>query len=368
MRSLFRRRPSVPAVVVVGMTLLVSGCGSDGDGGGDGAGDGGPAVLGGGGSDDSLTAMLALLPPMEDDELGVVTVSRWHAAAEAYGVPVPDAGADEDELLDYLTSLTTGDGGLIAGSNLANLDTALSAPTEDQFGFALQQIAADISVGLPPGVLSAARGEFDPDAIAEATRSGPVADDVEEVEVAGVPVLRWREDFDTDFDQINALSPIGSAGRLGLPDDRTLLYAAHDDGIEALVDAQQGGASLADDEDLAAVARALDAQDVLSAQLTLRPGGSDLSYETVGIGFAWDDGGRVVLAYSTGSEADAESLASSLEDLLTSGDTVAGGQPWSELLAEPEIRAEGSVVTVVATAEGPAARWAAFLFRRENLF
>lgn len=49
-----------------------------------------------------------------------------------------------------------------------------------------------------------------------------------------------------------------------------------------------------------------------------------------GIGFAEEDGGRVVLAYAGASESDAESVAFALD--------------------------------------GPPARWAAFLINRENCF
>ncbi|SEO86314.1 hypothetical protein [Trujillonella endophytica] len=362
MPSLCRATRSLPAVVVA-TTLLVSGCGADGDDGG-----GLPTAPGGAAADDSVAGMLALLPPMDDDEIGIVTVSRWHAAAEAYGVPVPPAGADRDAVLDYLVALSTGDGGLAPASALLDLRTAASASTQEEFGFAPQAVAADVSAGLPPQVVSAARGDFDVDAIGEATRSGPVAVDVEEVEVGGVPVLRWREDHETDFDQVTALSPIGSAGRLGLPDEETLLYATDDDGIEALADAARGGESLADDEDLAAVAGALDAEDVLAAQLTPRPEGSDLTYEAVGIGLAWDGAARVVLAWSTDSGSDAQALASSVEELVTSGESVATGRPWADLLGDPDVRVDGSLVTAVLTLEGAPGRWATFLLQRENLF
>ena len=161
---------------------------------------------------------------------------------------------------------------------------------------------------------------------------------------------------------------MGGAGRLGLPDDGTLLYAGYDDGIAGLVEAQQGGDSLADDADLAAVAGALDAEDVLSAQLTYRPDGSDLPYAAVGVGVAWDGAGRLVLAYSTGSESDAQSLAADVEELVTSGETAATRQPWSELLTDPEVATDGPLVTATFTIEGPPARWATFLYNRENLF
>ena len=312
--------------------------------------------------------MLVLLPPIDPEEVGVVSVSRWHAAAEAYGVAVPADGASSDEVLDYLTALTIEDGGVAQASDLMALQTAAVASTEDEFGFGRQQIAADITAGLPPRALQAARGDFDPDAVVEATLSGPVVDDVQQVDVDGVPVLRWGDDLDHDLDRVHVLSQIGGAGRLAVPDERTLLYAGFDDGIAGLVAAQQGGESLADDDDLAAVAGALDAEAVISAQLTYRLDGSDLPYVTVGIGLVWDGGGRMVLAYSTDSESDAEALASDVEELVTSGETVATRQPWSELLGDPDVATDGSLVTATFTIEGSPARWAALLPNRENLF
>jgi hypothetical protein len=348
--------------------LLVPACSSTTAGNGSPSDPEASAPAGGNSADDSIVAMLALLPPMDAEEIGLVSVSRWHAAADAYGVAVPADGASSDDVLDYLTALTTGDGGVAQASDLVGLRTAAITSTEDEFGFGRQQIAADISAGSPPQVHQAARGDFDPDAIVETTLSGPVADDAEEVDVRDVPVLRWRDDFDVDFEQVNALSSTGAAGRLGLPDEHTLLYAGYDDGIEGLVTAQQGGESLADDDDLVAVADALDAEGTLSAQLTYRPDGSDLPYVAAGVGLVWDDGGRLVLAYSTGSESDAAAVASAVEDRVTSGRTAAGDRPWSELLSDPDIGTEGSLVTATFTLEGPPARWAAFLINRENIF
>jgi hypothetical protein len=362
-----RRRPPLHALfpAVAGATLLVSGCSSSTPGTGSPAQEESADATG---ADGSIAAMLALLPPIDPDDLGVVAVSRWHAAAEAYRVAVPPEGASSDDLLDYLSALTVGDGGVAQASDLMALRTAAVASTEDEFGFARQQIAADITAGLPPQAVQAARGEFDPDAVVAATLAGPVADGVEEVDVDGVAVLRWGDDLESDLQRIHALSQVGGAGRLGLPDDRTLLYAGYDDGIAGLVDAQSGGSSLADDDDLAAVAAALDAEDVLSAQLTYQLDGSELPYVAVGIGMAWDGSGRMVLAYATESDSDAASVASAVEELVTSGDTAASRQPWSDLLTDPEFATDGSLVTATFTIEGPPGRWAAFLLNHENIF
>jgi hypothetical protein len=256
-----------------------------------------------------------------------VSVSRWHAAAEAYGVTVPPDGASTDDVLDYLLALTTEDGGVAQASDLMGLLTAATASTEEQFGFGRQQIAADITTGLPSRAHQAARGDFDSHAVVGATLAGPVGEEVEEVDVEGVPVLRWGDDLEHDLQRIHVLSQVSGAGRLGLPDDRTLRYARYDDGFAGLVQAQQGGDSLADDDHLAAVAGALDAEGTLSAQMAYRLDGSDLPYVAVGVGLAEDDGGRMVLAYSTDSESDAEAVASAVEELVTSGETVAGRQP-----------------------------------------
>ncbi|MGY1747552.1 hypothetical protein [Blastococcus sp. SYSU D00695] len=375
-RSRTARRPAVTgrlAGPLAGLLLLVPACSSTTTGSGTpGAGaSGSPAAPTSAAGDpvDSVAAMLGLLPPMGDDELGVVTVSRWHAAAQAYGVDAPPAGTPVEELVGgYLVPLTTEQGGLVRASDLLSLDTVAVQPVEEQFGFAVGQVAADVSAGTPPRTVSAARGDFDPDAIAEATGSGPVGDEVTEEDVDGVRVLSWLDDLENDLQRPTALSATGSAGRLGLPDEQTLLLARDDDGIAALVAATQGGDSLADDADLAAVATALDGEDVLSAQMLRRPAGSELTYEAAGIGFAWDGSGHVVLAYSAASESDAQALAADVEELLTGGSTVRGSRPWSELLPDPVVRADGTVVVVTSDGTGPSARWSAFLPAGEALF
>jgi hypothetical protein len=353
------------------IAALLAGCSSSPGGGSDnGSGQSGspgsssaPAPTDGG---DSISGLLALAPPVPADDLGVVGVTRWHAAADAYGVDVPETGASKDELMEYLRALTV-EGGIVGASDLMDVTTASSMATEDDFGYFRQQIAADISVGQPPRRMHAARGEFDPDRIAEATRAGTVGPDVEEVEVAGVPVLRWREDFEARYDQLTALSRIGSSGRLAAPDNRTLLYAAHDDGIADLIEAAGGGESLADDPDLGPIAEELDAHDVLATQLMLRPDGSKLAYTAVGVGYAWDGSGRMVLVYSTESEEDSESVAEDVETLVTTGSTLGSRQPWSELLTDPEFAVDGRMVTATFGLEKSLA-WAAFVQQRETLF
>ena len=51
-----------------------------------------------------------------------------------------------------------------------------------------------------------------------------------------------------------------------------------------------------------------------------------------------------MLAYSTDPESDAQSLADAVEEMVTSGRTVVGDRPWSEL-------------SWATRTSGPMARW-----------
>lgn len=313
--------------------------------------------------------MLSLLPIPANDGVGSITsVTRWRAAARAYGIEVPDADAANADVLAYLAALTTGTGGLVPASDLISAQDAATSSTQDQFGYRRQSIWTEAASGRAPRLLQAARGEFDPDAITEATKAGPVAADLTQVEVDGVPVLRWRADLAVGSGKPTALSRTGSAGRLGLPDDRTLLYAAHDAGISDLIYAYQGGPSLADDPDIAAVAEALDGQGALSALITPSIGGGGLEYEVAGAGFGWDGRARMILVYSTASTSAGNALGDELEELVTEGRTLGTRAPWSDYLAEPHIVTDGAVVTATFTLQGSSTAWAQFVYRGENLF
>jgi hypothetical protein len=373
-RSAHRRRiraaSLAAALAALLIAVLITGCSGGSGGAGPTGSSGSTAPPAGDG--DSIAEMLALLPEADGDETSIITITRWHAAARAYGIDVPGADASTEEIVDYVTALTLGEGGLTSASDLMSLQVIASQSTQEQFGFRRQDISAEATAGTAPRRPQAARGRFDADEIAQATADGPVGPDVEQVETDGVPVLRWREDFDVDLKQITALSRLGSAGRLAVPDESTLLYATYDQGIDDLIAAHDGGPSLADDRNLAAVARALDDQGALSALILGPDDGGGLTYLAAGIGWAYaagdGDGGRMLLTYATGSAADARALADELEDLVVNGRTMMTKAPWSDYLTDPDIAVDGTQVVASFGVEGPAGRWAQFVYTGENLF
>lgn len=314
----------------------------------------------------ATAAALGVLTPMPC--MPVIAAPWVPPAAQAYGVQVPAPSDDDEAVTQYLMALTATDGAVGPGSALMSVTYAAMRSTADEFGYDRQSIAADITAGSPPRLLSAATGEFDSDRIVSATLAGPVGPDATQKSVDGAPLLRWREDFQIELQQVTALSPIGSAGRLAVPDDATLLYATFDDGIESLIDAADGSnGTLADDADLAELAAALDEHNALSAMLMRRPSTSTLGdYKSVAVGFSWDGSPHVIMVYAASSPSDAKALAAQVEDVAVSGVSETTRQPWSDLLPNPQVRDDGNLV--IATFDSSnASLWASIAQRQENL-
>lgn len=377
-----RRRGAHRLVTTLATVLLFSGaaaCGADGsDDATGGAGGDQPGAAADAGTDDSVAALLALVPDTEGNRTQVI-VSRYEAAATAAGLGPVDGEREEMDRISKLTNdVETGTGvagGEITGGPRAQAQYGL-------LGFVPSEVRAEVSAGQPPDQVSVAIGSFDRDDVLgrAAETSG-----AETVDVDGTEVVRWLDDLEIERGLETPIGDLpGQAGRVALPADQVLTYANADEISTAAIGAVRGDvASLADVDELAAVATALDEHDVLTAFLSTEPVETDprmtpdtdaadgppglLPYAAFGTGNRLVDGETslvVVLAHDDADDAatNAERLAATVED----GSSAATRQPWAELLADPVIEQDGDVVTATFTVENPTI-WQAIVFRQDNL-
>lgn len=378
-----RRRGAHRLVTTLATVLLFSGAAACSAGGSDdatgGAGGDQPGAPADAGSDDSIAALLALVPDTEGNRSQVI-VSRYEAAATAAGLDPVDGEREEMDRISKLTnSVETGTG--VAGGEITG-----GPRTQAQYGllgFVPSDVRAEVSAGQPPDQVSVAVGSFDRDEVLDLAAE---ATDGEVVEVDGTEVARWLDDRELVPGLETPIGDLpGQAGRVALPADQVLTYANADEISTATIGTVRGDVdSLADVEELAAIATALDEHDVLTALLSTEPLETDprmtpdtdaaadgppglLPYAAFGTGNRLVDGAPslvVVLAHDDADDAatNAERLAAMVAD----GTSAATRQRWAELLTDPAIEQAGTVVTATFTVENPTL-WQAIVFRQDSL-
>jgi hypothetical protein len=317
----------------------------------------------------------------------MVQLANWEAAREAAGVDQPAPDADPDEIIEYVRALE--ERGVVAVSEYEYAGRAVAL--RDEMGFSAADLDASASSGEPPDIAVVFAGRIDEDAVAEAVAEDPrFGDVVEEVEAEGRPYWSWGEDGAIDVESVSDLRRIGESLRLAVVDGGAVLTRLADTMEDHLALEGGEGRSLADDEDVSAVAAVLDDQGALAALIADEPLGFDPSivgraddpgvveelleeaaalptYRVFGTGVADVDGRStlvVVLVYG-----DAETAAEAvpvLQARFDEGESFATRQPWTELVTDAEVVADGRVVIATGTVERPNL-WQQVVFRRDSL-
>lgn len=338
----------------------------------------------------TVASMLRLMPA-DADPSAPVFVNLYAKAPEQLDVEPPAADAGKETVAEFYRTLfaVEVDASGYVPSDLWAAQTQQGPEVDGEFGYAPQALTADIYAGAPPEVYTAAVGTVSGERIAERAAKSQVGDDVTTREVDGVDVVSWFGDNEMDPENPHALSQLGGSGRLAAPDDAALLYARTDASMEALLGAyHEDVESLADNADLLAVAEALDEQDVRAAALSAQPvdtpperitpeqldvtaqlAGWVGAYRAYGIGVVRgadegeamagggpglmprrgvaeevEDFGERLVVVLVADEDSAADVAEALERVATEGQSW-HGLPWSELLSDPSVDVDGSVIT-----------------------
>lgn len=350
------RRRRVPRTALTALVLagLLSACGDDG-GGDDGGGDD---------STFTIERALAEIPTPGDRSARIqVQYSDLDRATAAAGLerPAPDA-TDIDDLLPWLRALTSPIGEEDDASSAALLPS-MALPSQqfqshdemvDELGFGVGQVRAFVEYLVPPEQFVV----FASDAEAS-DLSAAMGEPVEGVWAIG------PADGDISVADRTAARPVGESLRFAFDDGRIAASRTTPPIVDWL---DSGGATLADDEDLVAVAASLDDAGVYAAILL---GGDNSAgvpgpefqlreFEAVGFGVATvDDEARIVIAYAHDDVDDAEANRAALEAILESG-TSRQGRPYDEIVRPITVETDGPML--VATLElrdlPPSAIWA----------
>lgn len=371
-------RRSVWALVVTGAALAsLSAC--SGDDGGDESSSG----------EFSVASALADLPRSALEDNYILTATDLDRATELAGATRPATdGDDPDALMDWamdLEGVIRPDGGdwppvaalLPEATNPRRL--AEIGDFRDELGWTVLDVSSFAEVSAPPARFTVLQGEFDVEQIDAAIDSND--DDVWAI---------GEEDFSQDLANASAARPLGESLRLA-EQDGALAVSKSTPPIE---DWMEGDDRLDGDDDLAAVAEALDEHDVYAVmvlagddlltdplsiagttatpeqieEIQERLGGMLLApFEVFGAGLTVvDDEAVGVLAYQHATADIAEENAEALEALFAEGPSVRTNQPLAEMFTDVAVEVDGTTVTVVlgfADDTPPNALWNAIQVR-----
>ena len=319
-----------------------------------------------------------------DDSDVQIAVSDLDAASELAGVDHPDDGTtDVDEITEWLLAIngpSRDDKRPLTAAILPEVshaeDFANVAEFDEEVGWSISDVHTFIEYQVPPNAFSVMTGGFSEDALTDAI--GKPANDI------------WSlggEDFSTDFGNQSSARPLGESLRFALHDD-TLAVSRSTPPVEAwnALDTSKTAGTLAEDEELAAVAAALDDSGVYSAflsqadfaepQANVPPDAEAQTkaaglgpFSTLGVGQTVEDGTPyAVFVYYYADETAAADAVDPLTTLLNDGVSNRTRTPWNELFAIRDISATGHILkaTLRLTDFSPGSVWD-IMFVRDNL-
>lgn len=332
-----------------------------------GACSGGSSNEWGAGEAFSITGALEQLPMIDGDGPISFQTGDLVATTEAAGLERPTSLAGEDLAgwLGPLTGLPRPEGGyapsFVPIANLFN-HTQIRGHEEfaEELGWSLVDVGAFVEFYEPPRTFAVLAGDFD-----------DVSPEPDDVDVdTGVYTFGEGEDFTFNAATATVARPTGAPLHQGARGD-LLAVAPMKPALEQWVPGTETG-TMADRQDLAAVAQILDEAEALSAILLTDVELAGLTPATIGIGWAVaDDAAVLTYAHHFASAEAAEAGADLLTERFSSGETM-GGEAVSEILSLagteqhenvvaitlslPSETSPGTIVNLLMRGDGPFAR------------
>lgn len=344
----------------------------------------GATLLAACGSDDAsdttegawIAPMLAEIPSSANaDPTSVMIVAGdLNRATDAAGLARPDADANTDEFLDWLRPVT----GIPLDDAPATVSMLLpeaASPTRlaandairDELGWSLAEVDTFIELNEAPNRFTAIRGD-----VTAADLDGAIgeADD-------GI----WHlggDDLSVDVTAISEARPLGESLRMAFEDDVLVVSRTTPD-VRGWLDDEP---SMADREELAVIAGALDAAEVYSAMMMVHDssplaalgvsatpeqleeflGDTQLIDPFVAFGAGLsvvDDEPTGTIVYAFATDDAAADAVDTIDDVLTDGASIMSRRPLNEMFEVREVRADGSVVvaTIAFRDANPGLLW-----------
>lgn len=364
----FTRR--IVGVVVAGLLLATTACGG-GDGGSSKAPDG-----------RSIEGLLRLMPEGSADTQ--VIVSLLGVAADAADLDIDGEPGEEQYEMERLAALTDPTGELAVLS--PGLLRAARLPGDfDDLLFPPSALSVEIQIGDLPEMTTIALGDLDEEPISDAALE---IDGVTRRDVEGTEVVSWLDDAEVDTTRSMPIGSIPSlAGRLAFPDAGMLVHTTNDADLGRTIDTIGGDApSLADHDDLVAIASALDDAGAHAAFLSSRPmialpdigankaengtpeprGALD-PYTAIGVGPTFDDGeAGIVVVVTHEDAAAAEANVENMKQAIAKRSEGTGGNRQPYPFDELDIEARDAVLIARFTTEVPT-MWIQLVVQRDEL-
>lgn len=327
-----------PALVIAAVILLAGGCSA------------GPI----GSGDFSVESHVAELPAGEEPAL--LSVGDLQAGTQAAGLEPPADGAS-GEAASWLFELTAGTEAGVFLPAPSVLMQSLGQDGADELGWDLTQVQTFAHHARAPQNTIMVTGDFDADTLPA---------DLEDLG-DGVRSAGSGPDQEVSLTEATAVRPTGAPLRLAVADG-TIMVDAHEQTVRDWV---QGGdrQTFAEDEEVTALAAALDDHDVYAATIATQtgplqaPGGGGAAqlaelrseweqwavaepFSVAGAGWAMAEDEPVVLAaYHFGDAESAERGAAQVQRLWEDGRTTRG-QELAQMFTVQEVDQDGPVVVL----------------------
>lgn len=323
------------------VALLASACGGGDDGG----------------SDDSPLLRLLGAIPDTPEAASYVSYTNYQAYYDEFDAGSPPENASSEEFAQWAFSALSPGGDappLIGYSEFVINAFNEGQAYQDELGLDPGGIDQAIEAGRPPATYEVLLGDFDAGRIDDAVHTEPnFSGLLEEASYEDMDYYTWGDDFAQDFAHTTPVRNLGRGGRLALVDDR-FMWCLWTEGMTGMIDAANDATdSLADREDMRAMAEKLDALGVYSAEF-VDPSATETDvqgsvlgpYLSVSTGAGADSGGpflAVLIANDTAE--DASDNATRLESWFTDGSDYRG-TVWSDHVDSVGAAAEDTLTVV----------------------
>ena len=353
----------------------------------------------------SWVSLLQLLPDTAETH-SYLHMNDYALARELFDVPLPGQYARTDAVIeDYVLALIpiSGEGSRLRGdstfiSGMSQHSLRMMESFREHLSFDARNVDQTAYAGAPPGALEVVRGRFDPEdterALARCSECPPPLIE----EHRGISFYSWGEDL--QLDMTNRLTPpafdqLGRGGRIAVQEEY-VLRTVETPGMRALIDAAEGGHSLADVEEYVLVAQGLEdlgayaafvsdqtqsiaqtleqfatsmtAKEAENIESRLRQEPALEPYQVFATGPGLDEKGHymaVVLVHA--SESGASRNVELIRQRVRSGTSMFTRQTWAELINDVESRSQDRVLLAKLRGERAASLWLNFVVQRDPL-
>lgn len=319
-------------LAVASVLLLMTACGSD-KGGGDASS-----------KEDSRT-LVGLLRSVPDS-----AENRGHPVY--YGDLSRLRGGDRPSLFRDDVALLTDR----SSSSLFLPEVMRATVSEPEFaefaGFDTRAVEATFEFGALPESVAVFVGTMKAADIEKGLAASPGGDQLVKKEKDRVNYLSIGEEGRTELKSISAIRRLGEPLRMAVAGD-TLYWSRTSAAIDAAVACSGGKAkSLADDANYTAVAKTLDAADVVNG-IVVSPSAGE-SWLVAGLGETFhDNASTLTVALQFADAATATSAATAFRAHVENDESLATSTPWAKSLIITDAHADGPLMVATLTSNKP---------------